>query len=436
MCALLLMSRSHSNAQQLLSPLTSTSLNPDTLYYSFEDEIQLIVINTYDVYRRYGQQQDMLYPRGGSWFMDNPEALPNAYIFRNRKGEITHVYNRNYSNLDSLNLRDTGFINTKQISHHFVEDYAQLFGHFKIFGPDNKVGLINRKGEVVAPTIYDDIRKLYGYQSYTNKLLIVKDAHIGLLNKSGKVIFPPIYTTFQKADYVRSSELVIDGKNLKVFKDDRCGLINQEGDVLIDFQYDDIRLVHDSTYLATVKRPKKEITHHGNNYMNKGYEVKSCVVFDRNFKQITKLEDYEYILYFNMLQLIVKRDGKFGLLNHLGEVIIPLEYESLTSQDGVYYVRKEGKMGVFSLNGDVMMPCEFEQIEMYGSAIYTIKNGLTGVFNRQFQRVADHQFIRRHWDMGKYILTRTDGSKGFVHHEKDNTYYQSPEGEIIKLRVN
>jgi hypothetical protein len=64
-------------------------------------------------------------------------------------------------------------------------------------------------------------------------------------------------------------------------------------------------------------------------------------------------------MYNSRLQLIVKQDGKFGLLNHLGEVIIPLEYESLAPQDGVYHVRKAGKMGVFSIEGKLVLPCVF-----------------------------------------------------------------------------
>ena len=423
----------NSQAQISHNQLNNPSLSPDTLYFPFKDSIQLIVINSHDAYRRHGHWQDMMWPRGGSWFMDNPEEPPNAYIFRNRKGEITQVYNRSIQFSQNLPLRDTGYLNTNEISFDFIFDYTELLGNLKFFGPDHKEGLINLKGEVVAPAIYDRILRLYGYQSYTNKLMVVKDKQFGLLDSNAQVIFPPMYTKFKKADYVRSSQLVIDGENLKVFKDDRCGLISQEGEVLIDFQYDDIRLIHDSMYLALVTRPDEEVTQRGSSYLFTGYHVKACTVFDQHFQRITELEDYEYIMYNGIQQLIVKQKGKFGLLNHLGEVIIPLEYESLVPQDGVYHVRKAGKMGAFSLNGDLVLPCVFEQIQFYGPAIYTTKNGLVGVYNRNFELIADHQFERRHWDMGKYILTRPNGSEGFVMHEKDNTYYRSPEGKIIKL---
>lgn len=418
-------------AQSEFEFLKSPDITPDTLYFPFVEDIQLIVINSYDSYLRHGWWQDQMYPRGGSWFMDHPEALPNAYFFRNREGEITQIYNR--SNVPPTSFRDTGFLNTDHLSFNYLIDYSDLLGHLKIFSSTQKVGLINTRGEIVAPAIYDHIQRLHGYESPTDKLIIVNDQQFGLLDSNAQVIFPPRYTTSKQSDYFRTSQMDIDGENLKVFNNDRCGLISQDGEVLIDFQYDEIRVIHDSMYLALVTRPDEEVSYRGRSYLNSGYHIQSCVIFDRQFQPVTTLEEYEYILYYGVKQLIVKKDGKFGLLNHLGEVIIPFAYESLAPQDGMYYVRKAGKLGAYSTTGDLVFPCEFEQIQCYGQAIYATKDGLIGVYNQAYELIADHQFERRHWDMGRYILTSPNGSQGFVNHEKNNTYYQSPDGEIIKL---
>jgi hypothetical protein len=117
------------------------------------------------------------------------------------------------------------------------------------------------------------------------------------------------------------------------------------------------------------------------------------------------------------------------VINHLGEVIVPLKYDELVQKSSHYLVQINNKWGIVSLEGKVLLPIQYEGIE----GIFVIQNGLIGICNRQFKLIAEPQFVDKTWDMGKYILTRKDGSKGFVKTEKKDSYYQSPEGKKIKL---
>jgi len=406
---------------------------PDTLYFNYEDDVQLIIIDNYDTYNRFGAWYDGMYPRGGSWFLDNRPAPRNVYIFRDKQGEILKTFNSSFL-IDTNSLKSNTYINTTELSLFSVSDYVELNNHLMFYGDNNKVGLINLKGEVVVPAIYDQIRKYQDDNERRDKLIIVKDNKFGFLDSTLNVLFSPIYRTKVDTNYVGYPEhSVIDGRNIKVFKDNKCGLISEEGEVLVDFLFDDIRIIHDDMYIGLIYREKNKITHSIKGHWNWGYQVKTCIIFDNAFNVITKLDDFEYIYYYGIKRFIVKKDNKFGVLNHLGEIIVPLTYDHLSQENGVYHVSKNNKFGIINVEGKIVIPIQYNRFHFYGQAIYATKDGLIGVYNKQFKLIAEPQFQSKTWDMGKFVLTRTDGTKGFVKHQKEGSFYQSPEGEIIKL---
>jgi hypothetical protein len=408
------------------SLFTASPENPDTLYYPFnENGLQLIVIPSYDNWLRTGSLYDAMYPRGGSWFQDNGPAPKNSYLWRNRKGEITKVHNTEPGSV--FQLRSTDYTNRTDFSSlgFDVSDYRGFNHCFKIYGENNKVGLIDLKGNIIVPADFNDIRRFWNRSGSSNILLVEKDGRIGLLNADLKELFPPVFTEYpqQSGDYII------------VVKNKKCGLINEKGNVLIDLAYDDIKPIHDSLYMGLVFKDSAELTKlRLNTHWNWGYKVKGCAVFDKDFSVVSELQDYEYIYYWGIKQLIVKKNGRFGLLNHRGEVVVPLEYDELFANNGYYMVRKEGKYGLFDRQGKLILPAEFEGVEFYGQAIYITQNGLIGIYNDQFRLIAKPQFKDKTWQRGNYILTRPDGSKGFVNHQNMKaSYYESPEGKRIQL---
>jgi hypothetical protein len=392
---------------------------PDTLYFAYKDDIQLIIIDAFDTYNRLGAWHDAISPRGGSWFMDNEPAPRNVYLFRDKGGEIIKIFNAD--SIDKNSLKNTSYCNADELSLMSIMDYRELNNHLMFFEED-KVGLINLKGDIIVPAIYDNIMKYQRKGGKRDKLIIVKDNKFGFLDSNLKVLFPPIYQT-------RIHIKTIDGENIVVLKNDKFGLISEEGEVLIDFLFDGIRVIHDSMYMGSIHKDKNEQIHAIKSHWDWGYQVKTCILFNKDFKILTKFENFEYIYYYGTKRFIVKKDNKFGVINHLGEVIVPLKYDELVQKSSHYLVQINNKWGIVSLEGKVLLPIQYEGIE----GIFVIQNGLIGICNRQFKLIAEPQFVDKTWDMGKYILTRKDGSKGFVKTEKKDSYYQSPEGKKIKL---
>ncbi len=428
--AFILFNLLNSIAQPFLeNSLTIPKENPDTLYFAFnENDIQLIIIDSYDTWNGKAAFFDAIYPRGGSWAFENP-APRNIYLFRNKDGEIIKTYNSILNN--EYSLKSTNYINTNDSSLYSIQDYRELNNHLMFYGENDKVGLINLKGEVVLPANYDMIRKFQNGKGRKDNLIIVKDGFFGLLDSKLNELFPPIYSTSKNGS---PEQNIIYGQYIRVFKNGKCGIISENGDILIDFLFDEFKPIHDSLYIGLIYKDENEIKNIPiHSHWDWGYKVTTCILFDKDFIIKTELKNFDYIYYWGIKRFIVKKDNKFGVLNHKGEVVIPLEYDNISSQNGNYFVYKGNKCGLINLEGKIVLPIEFNSLQFYGQAIYVTQEGLIGVYNDKYKLIAKPQFKFKTWEMGKYILTREDGSKGFVMHKKEGSYYQSPEGEIIKL---
>lgn len=407
--------------------------NPDTLYYPFnEDSLQLVIINTYDHWRRKGAAYDAMYPRSGSWFMDHGPAPRNSYLWRNRSGEVVKQYHTKQGS--TLHLRNTDYTSRNNFGSigADVSDYYEFFGRFKIYGENNLEGLINLKGEIVLPAVYEyivgqRISAAIISGEFPIKLHVRKDGKVGMLNADLTELVPPVY------DEINDYELI--GPYFKVIKDGKYGVIDQTGKVVVEPRFDELSLIHDSMVIAQVYHDSATLQKiPQNTYWDQGYKIKDCRVFDPDFRVIADLKDYEYLCYWATNQFIVKKHGQFGVLNNRGAVVIPLKYDHMFFTEGYFLAEKEGRNGLINTEGKVVLPVDFTRVEIYGKAVYVVKDGLTGVYSDQFRLIAEPQFTERRWEMGRYILTRPDGSEGFVNHtEKEGCYYQSPEGEIQKL---
>lgn len=407
--------------------LKPPKIAPDTFYFAFNNGVQLVVIDHYDTWNRRVSYMDAIEPRGSSYRFELGPGPKNTYIFRNTEGEILRIYNANLTG--DVKLKNTDYINASWLTLESLEDYRELNHHLKFYAEDDKVGLINLQGKIIVPAMYDQIRKYQDDNNKRDKLIIEKDGKFGFLDAQLNILFPPIYRCSQdKNIHCYPEHNIFYKRYIKVYKNEKCGLINENGDSLISFKFDDILLIHDTMYVGINYRKEP------NKSQYFWHRVESCIVYDKHFNQVAELLNYEQIEYNGIKRFIVKKDKKVGVLNHKGEIIVPLEYDHLSSQNGDYYVFKNEKCGMINLEGKILIPIEYERnMYFYGEAIYVIQNGLIGVYSRKYKLIAKPQYKFKTWDMGKYVLTRADQSKGFVMHQKDSTYYQSPEGEIIKF---
>ena len=192
-----------------------------------------------------------------------------------------------------------------------------------------KVGLINKRGEIVAPLIYDpnpvdfidglvymtkDGKGVYldkngntvieldngcGSYFYDGLASVSNNGKYGYINKSGETAIPLIY------DYAGD----FNGGAAQVSIDNKWGLINQTGDIIVPFDEYDI------------------IFNGGDGFFE------------------------------------VRKGDKVGLINQNGEVIIPPEYFNIMRvQAGLFRANKieDEKWGYIDITGKIVIPLKYK----------------------------------------------------------------------------
>ena len=116
-------------------------------------------------------------------------------------------------------------------------DTVPLFDYNTLYKGDHVISIvkfngkpvaINEKGTVVVPPKYDQINVIQ--QSAEFASIVSSNKKFGVFTK-GKELFPPIYDYMDITPY----------GHFKVHKDNKWGLINNDGKIVIPINYDDLR---------------------------------------------------------------------------------------------------------------------------------------------------------------------------------------------------
>ena len=171
-------------------------------------------------------------------------------------------------------------------------------------------------------------------------------------------------------------ESVTEINYLLLMKDNKYGVIDKNGNIVIDTIYDEIE----------IPNPSKDLFICKNNYNTEKGEY-NIQVFDGNSKQILyqyyiidgiKLNNYdgnvEYVPYEKSV-LKYKSDNKYGLIDFNGKKITDAIYDSIDGFDcreGLLKVTKNGKIGIININGVSIIKEKYDEIKCDG--YYTDKD--------------------------------------------------------------
>ena len=95
----------------------------------------------------------------------------------------------------------------------------------------DKCGVIDRKGNVIIPCVYDNIVNA-GSLSVYGVSRVEKAGKWGLINTDGDVILPIVYDRVENVNE--------QTKTIRISKDKKYGLVNLNGKIIIPLEYDDI----------------------------------------------------------------------------------------------------------------------------------------------------------------------------------------------------
>lgn len=206
---------------------------------------------------------------------------------------------------------------------------------------NGKWGIIDRKGNDIIPCIYDD-------EVVFNKdgAVVSLNGKIGKIDNGGKTVIPCQYTYFKP--FVRSTKLI------KVMEDGKWGVIDVSGNVMIPMLYDDIGELYMDYVVVKQNGFCGLVDLKGEVILPFEYDKIDRSIHGREFSEIGDKSEvfavhinkkWEYIIVnsenkskaqFDWIsgpwrknEYIVKIEKNYGIVNRVGEVIIPITYSKI-----------------------------------------------------------------------------------------------------------
>lgn len=153
-----------------------------------------------------------------------------------------------------------------------------------------------------------------------------------------------------------------------LYADDKWGIINTNGDMVIEPMYQEMIIVLDSSkdvFLCTY-----DVNEDTGEYKTKVVNSKNEEIYT-DYDMVEVLDNYDSSgnAWYEENIFRVKKDGKYGLISIDGKEILKPEYESIEALKGIensLIVTKDGKEGLVNVSGVTIINSEYKQIINYG----------------------------------------------------------------------
>jgi len=202
-------------------------------------------------------------------------------------------------------------IGAKYNSIRFIESAKEFF----VTDDNNKIGILSIKGDVKIPLENDDLQLL---DNNLKLYVATTDGKKGVLNENGKIIIHKEYdeigidSTKFPTDNIENKYLLFENV-IPVMKDGKYGLYDKDGNEILPLNYSGFGYVANTTKEKSVNN----------------------VLTIPEYKAIVLSINYD------------ENNTKYGLVNYLGEEIIPFGLEEIYSKTSQgkeeYYVVYQGK---------------------------------------------------------------------------------------------
>ena len=199
-----------------------------------------------------------------------------------------------------------------------------------------------------------------------------------------------------KKKYKRVEEFS-GGLAVVVTNHEKKGYINRNGKEVIPCKYDDAFAFLNGLGEVHIDNKKTFVNQEG--------------------KEVIPLDNYETISNFIYGYITVVLNGKEGIYDYNGKLIIPFKYERVIGyEDNIMAVRINKKWGFVDKSGKTIIPFEYQSATSfeYGVAI-VCKNNKFGMIDQKGNIVAPYQYsllIRQSGN--ELILAKYNGKEGFI----------------------
>ncbi len=218
---------------------------------------------------------------------------------------------------------------------------------FSIVERAGKKGVVDKRGKQIIPIAYDEVK----YNQKLKVFFLKKRGKWGLGDSTGKIII------FPKYKYITPF-----CENLIAVKDEKgIGLIDKEGNKITPTEYNFIGIIYVGCKDYGDRCEISAISYQA---------YKSSVISDmiENIAIVkgSEFSDYEYYKCKEMNGFIIGKENevKLGFINRKGKEVVPPEFSRIIPIGDFLIVKKNGKYGMFDINGNLIIPVEYDWISL------------------------------------------------------------------------
>lgn len=233
-------------------------------------------------------------------------------------------------------------------------------------------------------------------------------------------------------------------KYLPVYTNNKWGVINSSGDMIIEPTYDEMIVIPDHTKAVF-------ICTYDVDYTNGTYKTK--VLNEKNEEIVTGYDHVEAIENYDISNTIwyeadvlkVGKDGKYGLVDFKGTVLAECEYTEIVSLKGTsnsLLTTKDGKKGIIDNTGAVILDNEYKNIQAISDKyengyIVQEQNNQYGVmnWNKTVAVEAKYEVVKPIYGDGNYYAVKEKG-KWEVVDTVGGTYLAGAYDDIVSINDN
>lgn len=290
-----------------------------------------------------------------------------------------------------------------------LDVYRDLkYNYFVMYSTQDKVGVIDTTGQIVIEPIYMDI-----YIPNPEKDVFIcysSETEYKILNSKGEELF----TDYEGVSVIQTSEDSLDFEKyvLRFQKDGKYGLINYDGEVVLEPDYSSIESLKYKPGELLVKKDDKYgvVTSNGKEKIKAEYD---SIVGDEFYT-----EDSKYKLTGYIVGTKTDTGYLYGYLNNEGKKELDVKFESITRvlkyDDSASYliVMNNGKKGVYKNSSEIISQNYQNIIYAENSDIFVVRrNSNYGIFNTSGKEILDVKYAGYSL-AGDYISVElNDGSK-------------------------
>lgn len=227
-------------------------------------------------------------------------------------------------------------------------------------------------------------------------------------------------------------------------KDNKWGVIDNNAKTIIEPTYEDAIILPDKK--KDIFICMYDIDYIAETYESKVLNSKGIEIFTE-YDRVNALENYDINenIWYEENVLLVEKNGKKGLINFDGEVLLNIEYEDIYTLKGIrnsIVIEKDGKKGIVDHFGKVLVESKYDEIKSLGedTKLYIVESngryGIAGILDCKYQsvKVLNNKDIYCVKESGKLKLINKN--EEVVFNEKFDSIEEVKDNNIIYIYNN